>query len=240
MISYIIFEDIKMAKKEQQEEKSAFESSEALADQISRGEEFVEKNKNLITYVLVGVVVVIAGFFWLKTQKEEAESDAQAEMFNAQFYFEADSLNKALNGDDNNLGFLDIIDQYDGTKAANLSNFYAGVISMKKGEFDEAISYLEEFSSSDLLIQARAYSLIGDCNSESGDMKAAIEFYSKAANYEPNEQFTPTYLMKLALAQEAESDFAGAVASYDKIIKEFPAAQEVNDAKKRKARASGM
>ena len=240
MISYIIFEDIKMAKKEQQEEQSAFESSEALAEQISRGEEFVEKNKNIITYVLVGIVALIAGFFWLKTQNEEAESDAQAEMFNAQFYFEADSLTKAMEGDGNSLGFLDIIDMYSGTKAANLSNFYAGVISMKKGEFDEAIAYLNEFSSSDLLIQARAYSLIGDCNSEAGEMAEAITFYKKAANYEPNEQFTPSYLMKLALAQEAESDFEGAIASYTTIIKDFPAAQEVNDAKKRKARASGL
>jgi len=229
-----------MAKKEQQEGQSILENSEALAERISRSEEFVEKNKNIITGILVVIVVIIGGFFYMKTQNEEAESDAQAEMFNAQFYFEADSLNKALNGDGTNLGFLDIIEEYDGTKAANLSSFYAGVISMKKGEFEEAIDYLNEFSSSDLLVQARVYSLIGDAHSEAGRVAEAISFYEKASSYEPNEQFTPMYLMKLALAQEAESNFSGAVKSYDKIITEFPNAQEVNNAKKRKARASGL
>ena len=229
-----------MAKKEEQEEKSAFESSEALADQISKSEEFIEKNKNVITYALFAVVGVVAAFFWLKMQKEETESEAQAEMYNAQFYFEADSLNKALNGDGNHYGFIEIIEEYDGTKAANLANFYAGVISLKNGQYDNAIDYLEEFSSSDLLIQARAYSLIGDANAENGNTVTAISFYKKAANYKTNEQFTPIYLMKLAIAQESESDFAGAVESYSKIINDFPNAQEVNDAKKRKARASGM
>ena len=46
--------------------------------------------------------------------------------------------------------------------------------------------------------------------------------------------------MKLAIAQEAENDFEGAIESYSTIINDFPNAQEVNDAKKRKSRASGM
>lgn len=229
-----------MAKKEQEEEKSAFESSEALADKISKSEEFVEKNKNYLTYALIAIILGIAGIFWLKNQGEQEESEAQAEMFHAQFYFDADSLDKALNGDGANVGFLDIIDEYSGTKAANLATFYAGVISMKKGNYDDAISYLTEFSSSDLLIQARAYSLIGDAHSELNDVATAIGFYQKAADYKANEQFTPMYLMKLAQAQEAESNFTAAVEAYDKIVKDFPNAQEVNEAKKRKARASGM
>jgi hypothetical protein len=43
-------------------------------------------------------------------------------MFQAVYYFEADSLDKALNGDGNNLGFLEIIDEYSVTDAANLAN----------------------------------------------------------------------------------------------------------------------
>ena len=42
-------------------------------------------------------------------------------MFQAVYYFEADSLDRGLNGDGNNLGFLDIIDEYGITDAANLS-----------------------------------------------------------------------------------------------------------------------
>lgn len=229
-----------MAKKDQNEEISVLESPEALAEQISKGEEFIEKNKNVLTYVILGIAVVIGGFFFWQSQMAEKETEAQTEMYKAQFYFDADSLNKALSGDGNNYGFLDIIEDYDGTKAANLSRFYVGVIYMQQGKFDDAISYLNDFSSSDLLIQARAYALLGDAYVESNDLAQAISFYQKAANYKENEYFTPMYLMKLAQAQEANSDFDGAVASYNKIVKNFPKAQELNDAKKRLARAEGL
>jgi len=38
------------------------------------------------------------------------EAQAQKDMFQAIRYFESDSLNLAVNGDGNNLGFLQIID----------------------------------------------------------------------------------------------------------------------------------
>ena len=110
----------------------------------------------------------------------------------------------------------------------------------EQGKFDEAITYLNDFSSSDLLIQARAYALIGDAYVETKDMANAISYYQKAADYKENEYFTPMYLMKLAQAQEANNDFAGAVTSYNKIVKNYPKAQELNDAKKRLARAEQM
>lgn len=229
-----------MAKKEQHDENSVLESSEALAEQISKSEEFIEQNKNVLTYIVLGIAVVIGGFFFWKSQMAEKETEAQTEMYKAQFYFDADSLNKALSGDGTNYGFLDIIDDYEGTKAANLSKFYVGVIYMQQGKFDDAITYLEDFSSSDLLVQARAYALIGDAYVETNDLAKGIEFYQKASNYEENEYFTPMYLMKLGQAQEANNDMEGAVASYNKIVSKFPKAQELNDAKKRLARAEGL
>ena len=94
-----------MAKKKEQEEQSVFESSEALADQISKSEQFIDNNKNVITYVILGIAALVGGFFFMQSQAEEQEAEAQAEMYNAQFYFDADSLNKALKGDGNNYGF---------------------------------------------------------------------------------------------------------------------------------------
>ena len=72
-------------------------------------------------------------------------------MFQAVYYFEQDSLVKALNGDGNNYGFLEIIDEYGFSEAANLSHYYAGVSYLKLGNYNNAISYLNSFSSSDLL-----------------------------------------------------------------------------------------
>ena len=44
--------------------------------------------------------------------KENQNNTAQEEMFQAVYYFEKDSLVQALNGDGNNYGFLEIIDEY--------------------------------------------------------------------------------------------------------------------------------
>ena len=56
-----------------------------------------------------------------------------------------DSLNWALNGDGNNVGFLKIIDKYSGTPAGNLAHYYAGVCYLKKGDFSNAEKQLRAF-----------------------------------------------------------------------------------------------
>ncbi|HAC23334.1 MAG TPA: cytochrome C biosynthesis protein, partial [Cytophagales bacterium] len=83
--------------------------------------------------IVIGVVVVLllaagayfGGRYWIDTRDQEA----QTEMFQAIRYFEKDNLDTlelALNGDGNNLGFLQIIDDYKWPPAASLANFYAG------------------------------------------------------------------------------------------------------------------
>jgi len=163
---------------------------------------------------------------------------AQAEMYQAVFYFEQDSLDLALKGIENKdiRGLQDIADEYSGTKAGKLASFYTGIIYLRKGKFEDAISYLDKYDSEEGLYQARAWSLIGDAYSELNDSENAIKFYKKAAEYKANEQITPSYLMKLALQYELNKDWKDAGEAYDRIIKEFPKAQEVGDAKKYKAK----
>ena len=161
-------------------------------------------------------------------------------MFQAVYYFESDSLNKALNGDGINLGFLDIIDEYSGTDAANLARFYAGASHLKQGSFTSAALQFEDFSSSDNLLQAKAYALAGDAYSELGEYENAISAYKKAAGHKENKEFTPLYLIKLAATQEANGDLAGAAASYDKIVSAYGESSFVSEAKKHKARLQGL
>jgi TolA-binding protein len=96
--------------------------------------------------------------------------------------------------------------------------------------------YLEDFSSSDLLVQARAYSLIGDTYMEENNYQDAARFYDKAANYKPNKYFSPAYLMKAALAFELNHQADRAIAAYDKVINEYYDSPEFQDARKFKAK----
>lgn len=217
-------------------ERELLESSEALAEKLTKSEQWVEDHKNLVFSVLGAIVLGIGAILFYRYYLANQNNLAQSEMFQAQYWFEADSLNLALNGDGNNYGFLEIIDNYGSTKAANLAHFYAGVCYLKNGEFDNAVDYLSEFNADDKLVQARSYALIGDAYMEKGEFDNAAIFYGKAAGHYPNEFFTPQYLMKEALAHEKQENFDMAVASYDKIINKFAKSAEIQNARKQRAR----
>lgn len=225
-----------MAKKGKKQEDGVLESAEVLAEQISKSEQFLEDNKVAVFSIAGLIAIVLAGFFGYKYYIENQNSLAHDEMFQAVYYFEQDSLDLALNGDGNYYGFLDVIDNYGATEAGNLANFYVGSIYMKKESYASAVPFLEDFSSSDYVIQARAYSLLGDSYMQQQNFTEAANYYSKAASYKPNEYFTPVYLLKAGLAYEKLEDFGMASKQYETIVNEFGKSNEVDKAKKYKAR----
>jgi tetratricopeptide (TPR) repeat protein len=221
-----------MAKKKEHKN----ELLEHPAERLGSAENWMERNSKTVIALVAIVLLAVAGYFGFNYYKKSQDAQAQPQMFQAVYYFEADSLDLALDGDGNNLGFLNIIEDYKFSSAANLAHFYAGVCYLKKGEFDAAILYLEDFSSDDLLVQARAYSLIGDAHMEKSEYEDAARFYDKAANYEPNKQYSPAYLMKAALAYEKLNQNDKAKDAYSKIISDFWDSQEYQNAVKFKAR----
>jgi len=224
-----------MAKKKESE-KELLENPEVLVEKLEGAEQWVEKNPKLVFGIVGILLLIVAGYFGFNYYISSQNDQAQREMFQAIYYFEADSLSLALNGDGNNLGFIDIIEEYKFTDAANLAHFYAGVSFMKQGKFEAARLYLLDFSSRDLLVQARAYSLIGDAYMEEENYADAATFYNKAASYKPNKFFTPSYLMKAALAHEKLNQNDKAKQAYDKIITNYTESAEYQNARKFKAR----
>jgi tetratricopeptide (TPR) repeat protein len=215
------------------------ESPEALADRLQGAETWIERHPKTVAGVAVAIALIVGGYFGFRYYIENQNTEAQQEMFQAVYYFEADSLNLALNGDGNKLGFKDIASDYKFTDAANLANYYSGAIYLKQGKFELARLYLEDFSSKDLLVQARAYSLIGDTYMEEKNFENAAKYYQKAADYKPNKYFTPSYLMKAALAFEKSNQNDKAMEVYDKVITEYWDSSEYQNARKLKAKLEG-
>ena len=211
-----------------------FESSEALQEQvIGRTETFAKKNKNLLYAVLVVIAVVVGGFLFWQSNIETQDKEAQIELFPAIFFFEQDSLSKAINGDGNTtLGFKAIVEQYGATKSGNLARIYLGMSQLRSGEFDNAIATLKDFSSADYLIQARVYSLVGDAYLEKGETASAIGFYQKAVDYKTNKILSVDYMFKLATAYKAKGDNQAAKGVYQKVVSDFPESNRVLEAKK--------
>jgi TolA-binding protein len=231
-----------MAKKEtkKSEQNELIENPEVIAEKLVPGEDFLKSNSKILAGIFAVAVVLIGGVLFFQYNTQQQNEKAQAEMFQAVYFFEQDSVDFALNGDGINKGFLTIIEDYPRTDAANLSHFYTGSIYLSQKKFEDALTHLEEFSSDDYLVQAKAYSLIGDANLELGKNEEAIAQYTKAARTNENKFMSPKYLAKLAVAQEEAGKVEDAIKTYTEIEEKYYESFEFAAARKHKARLEGL
>lgn len=226
--------------KEKEILKKGDEKLEAVEEALSRSERFIENNQKVITIVIAALVVIVLAYFGLNRYYfEPREKEAQVQMFAAEKYFELDSLNKALYGNDNDLGFIDIIDQYGSTKAGNLAKYYTGISFLRQGNFQEAINYLKKFSSDDLIIGPIALGATADAYFELNDPTKAADLYVKAANKSDNEFTKPMFLFKAGRTYESVNNFKKATEMYQMIKKDFPNSTEGRTIDKYLERAKG-
>jgi len=214
------------------------ERIEAVEEALSKSEMFIEKNQKILTIIIGAIILIFVVFFGYKKYiQSPKEKEAQAAMFNAEYYFDQDSVNLALNGDGENFGFLDVIDDYGSTKSGNLAKYYAGICYLKMGEYENAIDYLKRFSSEDQIVSSMALGAIGDSYVQLGDIDKGIEYYLKAAKNNTNDFSSPPFLMKAAWGYEINNDWSSALNTYNKIKKEFPKSREARELDKYIARA---
>ena len=194
---------------------------------LSKTEQYIEDNQNKLMKIVAAVVAVIALFIAYQSLYLEPQAvEAQSEMFNAEIYFEKDSFNLALNGDGQYLGFIDIADQYSSTKQGKLANYYAGLSYLYLKDYDNAIDYLNDFKSDDIVLSSLALGSIGDAYLELDDKDKALSYYKKAANNDQNSFTTPRYLMKQALILEYNNEYDGALEIYLNIQENFNESRE--------------
>lgn len=205
---------------------------------LTKSEQFLETNQKLIAIVIGAIVVVTVGYLGLnKFYLEPRSTEAQDQMFMAQTYFEKDSFNLALNGDGNNPGFLDIIDDYGSTDAGNLANYYAGVSYLNMGQYDNAIDYLKKFDTDDLLLGPISIGAQGDAHLELGKTDKALSLYTDAYKMNDNELTAPIYMLKAGELLEASNKQAEALKLYETIKQKYPETNEGRSIDKYIARA---
>ena len=176
-----------------------------LDETASKTEDWVAKNQKAIIGIVGAIALFTVGYVvYQKFIAEPKQDEAANEMFVAQQNFEkatngvaSDSLYKlALNGSEGKFGFIKIADEYSGTDAGNLANYYAGIAFLNTGKYAEAIDYLSKFKSEDMILSALAKGAIGDAHSQKNEQEEALSFYVKAAESNKNDFTTPRFLLK--------------------------------------------
>ncbi len=223
-----------MAKKTKVSSPTGLENVEQT---LTRTEQYLEENyRRLLNWL--AVVVAIVAVIWLgRIFLNKKSSEAQSQMYQAEMYFEKDSMSLALYGDGNFLGFIDIESSYKMTRAGNLARYYAGIAFLKMGQYEDAISYLGRFKKRDKVLSATATAALGDAHIELGDIEKGISYYKEAVSLSSGNSFlAPVFMMKAGIAYEVKGDYESALDIYQRIRDEYPASSEGSNAERQIAR----
>ena len=209
-----------------QDTKQAEERLENVEEALSKTELWIEENQKTLWGILIALLVVAFAIFGINRYRQKRNETASKQIFNAEAAFEKENYDVALNGDGNNLGFLDIISSYGSTKTGKLANYYAGICYMKQGNYNDAIEYLKKYTNNDQILSAMALGAIGDCYMELGNNAEAANYYGKAARKNPNDFTSPMFLTKEGLTYEIMGNYGKALEAYKMLKKDFPLSNE--------------
>ncbi len=203
-----------MAKKENQ---SARTSLEEFNDSLSSLEQKVEGNKKIIYYTGAAIVVIallIIGYIYLihNPNMENAKEDiSKADM---EYFMGQDSL--ALKD------YEKVASEYS-NKPANRANLNAAIILYKKGKYEEAIKYLNDFDANGTLVGPASQSLLGDCYVNLKQYDKAVNAFDKAIDLTGNNvNYTPLFMLKKATVLREQKKYNEEAGIYKTIKEKYP------------------
>ena len=211
-------------------------------DVVEKARGFWEDYSKPISYIGSAIILIVAAWLIYKYMFKVPEQEkADKVVFVTQKYFSeftnaTDSAKimlatKVLNGDGVNPGALKIINQYSGTPAANLCEYYAGACYLHLGQFEKSIKYLKDFDANGATqIKSRALGMMGDASAELNKNDDALNYYKKAADVNTKDDFTSSeFLFRAALFAESTGKTKDAIDLFKKIKTDYPLTEKAAD-----------
>jgi len=196
---------------------------------FEKAEAFFRKYRNIILGALAVLVIGVGYLVYRNYQLRQLQDEAAEKMVSAQIWFTTGQDSLALRGDGIYAGFLEIIDEYSGTAAANLSNYYAGNIYLRQEDYQNAIKHIEAYKPKGDLVDANAKLSLGHAYAQSGDADKAAKAYKAATVAANNEIFTPMFLKIAGDYHVAIGSYEEAEKLYTRIRDEYPMSTEGRD-----------
>ena len=201
---------------------------------------FLKHRKN-ISIAIVVIILLVAGVIcyniYVSGPREQEASTALAK---GQDYFANQQYDKALKGDGAGYaGFLSIASDYSNTDAGNLASLYAGLCYANMDKWNEAVQYLDGFSTSDdQMISPAAMAALGNAYAHLKQLDKAVECLKKAANMadseamdKTNNSISPVFLIQAGEILESQNKKDEALKIYQDIKTKYvnaPIAQEID------------
>lgn len=181
-------------------------------------ETFFDNYGNKLLWGLVAVTVIAVAIYLVvsitKSSTEKRENTAQA------------ALTVALTTEAGVEEYVAIVEEYNGTKAANTATYMAGAEYLKAGDLANAKSYLEKYADAEgaagEVINGLVRTLSGDIAVEENDLQTAADLYNKAIEASDDIYTYENNARKLALVYIAMGDVAKAQQTYKAIVEKYP------------------
>lgn len=202
-----------MASQNQQKDESAIEK---MNSQLTGAGAKIADNKSVITWVLVGILVAAALIFGYIHFYQKPKNEKAFTAYN--------KVEMASMGNDSVAAaqYKEVADKFGGA-AGNLAALSAAESFYNEGNYEEAVKYLKKFSSKDVVLDANALVLTGDCYVNLKNYDEALSAYQKAVRKaDGNSQIVPRVLLKEANIYDEQKKYDKALECYNIIKKDFP------------------
>lgn len=192
---------------------------------------FFDKNKKAVIAAIIAIVVIVAGIILYRNYVAiPHEAEASTALAKGQEYFGNMQYDKALNGDGAKFsGFLKVSSDYSGTDAGNLANLYAGLCYANLDKWEDAVKYLDKYSTSnDQMISPAAIGALGNAYAHVKQLDKAVDALKKAASMADkraadgvNNSLSPTFLIQAGEILESQNKKDEALKIYQDIKKKY-------------------
>ena len=203
---------------------------EEVAVALSNSEAFFNKNKKAIIGAVIALIVLIVGVFvynnYVSSPREAKASTALAK---AQELFNTEQFEKAAPE------FQKVISDFGGTDASNLANLYLGLCYANMDKWEDAVKYLDNYSTADdAIVSPAATAALGNAYAHTGNLDKAVSALKKAASMADskslngaNYTISATFLIQAGTILESQNKNDEALELYKEVKAKYVNAPQV-------------
>lgn len=195
-----------------------------LIEYSSRIVYFYNQNKAAVLgggLAFVLSIVLVIGYFIYSSQQEQ---EAQILLGIAEQSLLQNDFERALYGDDEQftLGFTQIARNYNRTDAGNLAYYYSAVAEFELGNYEDALSYIENYTVPRGVLGVAPISMHAIILTELNRYEDAAGMFERAARWDDNRSTTPQNLIEAAQAYIEIGNNQKAIEHLNTILTEYP------------------
>lgn len=207
---------------------------------LNKSEAFVNKYKKQLIAAVVIIIAVVLGYVGYQQFNATSQEEASTAIAAPQQQFQNGQYEEALKG------FLKVADEHSSTKAANLAKLYAGLCYANLEKWNDAVKYLEDFSTKgDAMISPAALFALGNAYANTKQLDKAVSTMKDAAAKADSEakdgvnnSLSPTFLLRAADILMSQGKADEALAIYQDIKTKYVNSMAYQDIDKYIERAS--